>query len=125
MKYTGHAMSDRYERFQTFDDQFLSGVRTNTEMLVRRFNRLGRDEIQIRVEVFTHHQKSNRVNRAGDSFSLEPKDAIMLALAVSPELKDLVQGLIFGQEPDELQNALDKANKIVDLVGRDTFRSMQ
>lgn len=47
------------------------------------------------------------------------------AFKLAPELKELIAGLIFGKRADEIQPAIDRANKIVNIVGRETFRSMQ
>jgi hypothetical protein len=121
MKYVGKVMNDRYEQFKTFDHEFFQGSRSNTELNVRRVNQQGRDETQVSVSIFTHYQKSNRLNRVVDSFELAPRDALLLAFALAPELKTMIGDLIFGTDNDLIQPMIDRCNKIVDVVGRETF----
>lgn len=121
MKYIGKGISDQYLKFATNDTQFIGGVRTNTELQVRTVNRHGRDERQVAIQVMTHHQKSNRLVTAHDSFDMTPKEALLLAFAVSPELKEMIGDLIFGTDNDLIQPMIDRCNKIVDVVGRETF----
>lgn len=121
MNYIGKGISDQYLKLETNDTQFIGGVRTNTGLQVRSVNRHGRDERQVSVQVLTHHQKSNRVVKAHDSFDLTPKEALLLAFALAPELKQMIGDLIFGTDNDLIQPMIDRCNKIVDVVGRETF----
>lgn len=121
MKYIGKGISDQYLKFATSDTQFLGGVRTNTELQVRSVNRHGRNERQVSVQVLAHYQKSNRVVKAHDSFDMAPKEALLLAFALAPELKEMIGDLIFGTDNELIQPMIDRCNKIVDVVGRETF----
>lgn len=123
MKYLGKGMADSYERFQSFDQQFHLGSRTNTEMQVRRVTRGGREETQVAVSLYTNYQKSKRLVTTMDSFTMTPKDSLLLAFALAPELKTMVGDLIFGTDNDLIQPAIDRCNKIVDIVGCEAFQA--